>query len=279
MYTPRRIPPCLYGILALCLAQSACIPSTPQNANDSSIAITAATPEELLAEWMLLAADPVANEANPRAYELVGRLSTSGTDALMPIVEVLADPEANPYKKVFVVQCLAAHMAPAYTARLGELAEPPGDGTTRASAVTLLGFVPDPAVEPDLRRYVDDPERRVSFAAKLGLARRGDAPMRAALVESYALPDTSPQEQEHILVLIVDNPRVEDLPLLMRAVIATNMDLAQRSRIAAVLGRWGDTRTIDALRISLELEPDPMYEGIARPAIEAIQEREKRDEP
>ena len=228
---------------------------------------------------MLLAADPVSNAANPRAYELVGRLSMSGADALMPIVEVLADPEADPYKKVFVVQCLAAHMAPAYAARLGELAEPPGDGTTRASAVTLLGFVPDPIVEPEFRRYLDDPERRVRFAAKLGLARQGDAQMHTALVESYALPDTSPQEQEHILALIVDDPQAEDLPLLVRAVITTDMGLAQRLRIAAILGRWGDAHTIDALRISLEVEPDPLYEGIARAAIEAIREREKRDEP
>ena len=275
----RDTRPFLYRVLILSFIVSACIPSTPQNANDGSIAITTATPEELLAEWMLLAADPVANAANPRAYELIGRLSTSGADALMPIVEVLADSEADPYKKVFVVQCLAAHMAPAYAARLGELAEPPGDGTTRASAVTLLGFVPDPAVESDLRRYVDDPERRVSFASKLGLARRGDAPMRAALVERYTLPDTSPQEQEQILALIVDNPQAEDLPLLTRVVMAAESDLGQRSRIAAVLGRWGDTHSIDALRISLEVEPDPRYEGIVRAAIEAIQEREKRSVP
>ena len=279
MNTQRNTEPFLYRVLILSLVLSACIPSTPQNANEGSITITSATPEELLAEWMLLAADPVANAANPRAYELVGRLSTSGTDALMPIVEVLADPEADPYKKVFVVQCLAAHMAPDYAARLGELAEPPGDGTTRASAVTLLGFVSDPKVEPELRRYLDDPERRVSFAAKLGLARQGDAQMHTALVESYALPDTSPQEQEHILALIVDDPQAEDLPLLMQVVIATETGLVQRLRIAAILGRWGDAHTIDALRIGLEVEPDPLYEGIARAAIEAIQEREKRDEP
>lgn len=279
MNKQRNIGPFLYCVLVLSFILSACIPSTPQNASEGSITITAATPEELLAEWMLLAADPVANAANPRAYELVGRLSMSGADALMPIVEVLADPEADPYKKVFVVQCLAAHMAPAYAARLGELAEPPGDGTTRASAVTLLGFVPDPIVEPEFRRYLDDPERRVSFAAKLGLARRGDAPMHAVLVELYTLPDTLPQEREQILALIVDNPQAEDIPLLMQVVIATETSLAQRSRIAAVLGRMGDTNTIDALRISLEVEPDPLYEGIARAAIEAIQERDKRDEP
>ena len=268
-----RMRPCVYGVLTLSCIVSACIPSTPQNTKGDSIAITIATPEELVAEWMQLAADPVTNAANPRAHELVGRLSTSGAEALMPIVEVLADSEADPHKKVFVVQCLAAHMAPAYAARLGELAKAPGEGTTRASAVTLLGFIPDPTIDLELRRYVDDPERRVSFSAKLGLARRGDAPMHAALVEEYALPDTSHQEQEQILGLILDDPQAENLPLLTRAVAATKTDPAQRAIIAAVLGRSGDAHAIDALRISLEVTRDPMYEGIARAAIDAIQER------
>ena len=73
--------------------------------------------------------------------------------------------------------------------------------------------------------------------------------------------------------LLLDDPQAGTLPLLRRAVAATKTDTAQRSSIAAVLGRLGDAHAIDALRISLEMTRDPMYEGIARAAIDAIQER------
>jgi len=208
---------------------------------------------------------------------IVKNLRQFGPEALLPLVDVLADKDQTPHAKVAATNCLADFVHPVMIEPLKAMIEPGLDQTTRACATHLLGHLLDPTLEPVLRKLSTDPEQRVRFAALLGLLRRGDPAARQELGASLDDPETAVAEREEIgRVLVMDARRErENVPLLMKTVQDFELDASVRRMAVGALGRADDPTAIAALEVTAKQDPDELVREIAANAAEAIRARQK----
>ncbi len=226
--------------------------------------------EALVSEWRQLAESPQENLANPRCAEIASQLAARGLAGLQPLIDVLADPNADPHAKVLVVTSIQHLMQPALVPVLAELTKPTFDGTTRACATQLLAFGGSEA-DAALKALISDPEERVRMAALVALITRGDAEARAELVNMYQLPDTTVVQRERILLVVFDDPQPGDVPILAEAAGDGELDETTRTLAIATLGEVGDLSVVETL--SQVGEADEDFRGLADQAIASIRER------
>ena len=274
-------------LFAVCLSVLAfgCIPSeAPQPpANDGAQGSAAktkpadeprqlTTAEDLLDEWKRVTANATGRGAANQHRALVQALAGMSSDALMPLLDAVADKALNPYERILTVQCIADHMTPAYLDRLTALIHDPTDATTRASAVALLSNIDDPRVEGELRAASGDKERRVSFAALLGLAKKGDSSARARLIVWYAEAETTERERTSIVLSICRGPVGDELKFLTGVLIGGNIPYAKIPVVEA-LSQHGDGSILTDLRRADKAAKDPALKNQLQVVMQAIEER------
>ncbi len=246
-------------IMGLSVLVSACIPSEkpppPEEGSDvapvapaPSEAKSAPTPERLVEEWTKLTRNATDLVTTSQHEQLVRGLAKASSTALMPLLDMVADDELNPFARVVAVQAIEGYMTIAYLERLTGLIHDSTDVTTRSSAVTLLTKIDDPRVEEELRGLLEDKERRVSFSAHRGLALMGDADTRALMITWYEDEETARNEKAAILAIIGDDPSAAELKFLIK--VASDADTPTYSQTLASesLARHGDESVIADLK-------------------------------
>lgn len=227
----------------------------------------------LVAEWQEVADDLFVNELGPRAFEIAAQLAATGPEGLVPLLDILASSESGPSKKVFVVQCVAAHVTAAHVDRLAEMTAAQEEATTRSCAAALLAEIGDPRSFEVLKKLVEDGERRVRLSALLGLARAGDAPSQSVLAGLFSSLETSEEERLQIVPVFLRNPDEEGREVLAEAVKHPALEGKMRTAVAVALGRVGDAPAIEALEESKAVAADEAYNAVADSAVAAIEER------
>ena len=96
-------------------------------------------PEQLVAQWIAVATAGKDNLDVPKGAELAQRLAAQGPDKLNPLLDVLANKDADPYEKVMVVMTTMPAISQFHEQRLIELTGPQYDSVSRADAAHLLG--------------------------------------------------------------------------------------------------------------------------------------------
>lgn len=269
---------CLSILLAAGLSAlvSACIPSEapePAEAEPANRPRQLTTTQELVEEWKRMTGNATNVVATSQHYRLVQALADASSDALMPLLDMVADDALNPYTRIVTVQCIGDHMTPAYLDRLTGLLHESTDVTTRASAAALLTKIDDPRAEVELRSALEDKERRVLFSALRGLAMKGDANARARFAEWYSDEETADREKVEILIFIAAEPRAEELKFL--AGVLLDADTPPFMRISALdsLARHGDGSILSDLRQAEEASADPQEQKRIQGTIREIEER------
>lgn len=267
---------CLLWVVAVALCGvglSACLPSAPPEATPLQVPASTGTPGQLVDEWKALAEDAWEDRLNLRPYLIAEELGRMGPTALNPIIDVIESPETDPHAKVFAVRCLTFHMTPAYMDRLVTIYQSNPDGTARACALSLLGAIDDPLVRPILAGAVNDDERRVWFAARLGLADRGDEESQKRLLDTYSGPETTKWERAEIVRFVVRQQSLSGLDVLSDALLREDTEDHELPVIIETLGRIADPSSVEPLRRFEEVTDDPRLESLTRAALEAIEER------
>ena len=246
-------------ITGLSVLVPACIPSEtppPPEEEDgvapvppaTSEARSGPTPERLVEEWTKLTRNATDLVTTSQHEQLVRVLAEASSTALMPLLDMVADGELNPFARVVAVQAIEGYMTPAYLERLRGLIHDSTDVTTRSSAITLLTKIDDPRVEEELRGLLEDKERRVLFSAHRGLALLGDADTRALMVTWYEDEETARNEKAAILATIGEDPSADEMKFLAKVV--SDADAASYSQALASesLARHGDESVIADLK-------------------------------
>ncbi len=235
-----------------------------------------ADPAALVAQWHEAAKEFKGIPSTAAgAVAVAEELAALSPDALLPLVGIMGDPASGPYVSVLAVQCIAPHITPSYVEPLGPLLDPGNDDTVRACAATLLGKIDDARVDGLLRKILADPERRVSFSAKVGLARRGDEAIRQELRDWYSARESSIDEMDHVVRLLLESTQAGDLPVLGEALLSEVMLPGVKMEIALEMGRLGDASVLDTLREAVEKMANEGFRTVAESAIAAIEERER----
>lgn len=264
------------------LAFAGCVPSEPPAVEPPNNGGTdTGTDEQQMAlakEWFKAAKEYTGLQSDPEpAREIARQLAPLAPDALLPILDLMGAAESSPYIRVLAVQCVSPFMTPEYMTRLGRLLGSSKDQTVRACAATLLGKIDDPGIAPMLQKLVDDPEteRRVSFSARVGLARWGDEGVRQELCDLFSAPTSTIDEMDQVLRLLLENPEKGDLPTLAEAIRSEVVLPTLKMESVLALGRMGDASSLDSLRQALEKPLDDASRSVFESAIAAIEEREK----
>lgn len=269
------------GLLIAVLAS--CIPSEPDSTKPAEEqlvrTLASKTADELMREWFDLAKDPKAQLGQPRPIQIGIELSNLGPAHLMPLLDVVGDPNSTPGAKVLAVMSLRAVIQPDMASRLQTMTAAGNDATMRACAVDLLSVLPSPDLASVLKSLTDDPEKRVRLAALLGLARRNDADARAGLTALYRAADTTISERSAILLAISDTAQTSDFPLLAEGVADETIDAQTRVSAASALGRVGDSSVVEALTKCTGDAVAQELREMAQAAIQAIQARSLQAKP
>ncbi len=236
---------------------------------------------ELVARWHEAAKKTVKdNVGNQECTVIAMNLRDFGPEALLPLVDVLADPEETAYIKVMTVECLKGLVHPIMITPLMPLVDAKCDATTRACATHLLGSIGTAEAKPLLEKLVADPERRVRFAALRGLAMSGDPDRRQAFMDLWDDPETTLSEREEIGRVFANdvNHDKENVALLSQVVQDFEVDVSIRRLAVAALGRAGDPAAVPALKVAAEKDPDEYVREIAASAASVIEALERARE-
>lgn len=262
-----RISPALLVIVA-----AGCIPT----ADEPKIKIpggTAKSEADLVEAWKQAAANPEAARATGEHFEIANELKLRSEHALDPILDFMADPNTPAESKVFTVESLGAVIPGTYVPRLKEMAAPGGDETVRACATMLLAYIRNEEAIEALRPLAADPEPRVQFSAKLGLARAGDEDIRSELLDFYHSGNATKDHRVEIVLVLLDSPRPSDKPVLIHAL--EDKEFADDIKIASliVLERHGTAEDIPELERIKSTQTDDYVLAMIDTAIQAIRER------
>jgi hypothetical protein len=271
-------------IMGLSVLVPACIPSEtpppPEEENgvapappETSEAQSAPTPERLVEEWAKLTRNATDLVATSQHDQLVRALAKASDTALLPLLDMVADDELNPWARVVTVQAIEGYMSTAYLERLTGLIHDSTDATTRSSAVALLTNIDDPRVEKELRGLLEDKERRVWFSARRGLALLGDADTRKLMITSYDDEETQRNEKAAILAILSEDPQADELEFLTR--VALDADTPTYSRIPVMdsLARHGDESVILDLKNAEEEATAPEEKVLLQQLLQSIEAR------
>lgn len=240
---------------------------------------------QLVARWREVAKTHKENPRNPECMVIALQLSEFGNEAVLPLVDVIGDPEEDPYIKVLAVECLKQLANEVMIDPLMPLTDPACDGTTRACATLLLGQTRKARVMPTLRKLTEDPERRVRFSAIRGLALYGDRHGRKAFADLWDDPQSSISEREQIARMFVNDVEHDkaNVEILVKILRDAGIGVYFRRLAVAALGRGAQAAAVPALKAAAEKDPDPRVREVAASAASAIERRikvrqEKQDE-
>lgn len=238
-------------------------PATPQ------------TPEALLAQWMKLAETPLQSQMTQQPMLIAERLALQGGGtAIVPLIEVLRDPEADPRKKLMVVQSLSGIIRKDSLERLKAIVDEETDETSRSCATMLIALVPDPSTVTILTELKDDDEPRVKIAALSGLAKQSVPGAREELIQLYWEDDATKMQKTQVLnVVMADGPFPGEFPVLNDALLNPQLSVSLRMSIAHMMGQKGGATSIESLEASLEKYVDPGFQNLIKASIAAIKQR------
>jgi len=226
--------------------------------------------EALLADWKKAATS--GTPATGECQAIASQLRTLGPEALLPLLDIMADPQETPRVKVAAADSLDGLVHPLMLDRLTQMTGPENDATSRACATHLLGGCSSPKLLPLLQKLASDPEKRVSFAALRGLAILGDPEGRKSFVALFDAPGTTVPEREQIGRVFSKDimPSKENVPILIKILGDTQLSSDVRRLTVATLGTADDPAAIPALEAAAEKDPDQYIREIAGSAAKLI---------
>lgn len=265
-----------YGIGALvaAIAVAGCLPSSNTDSVIGPEDLQKLSEAELVDLWKEILPNAEENMTAPAYFLVADELAKFGPGAFMPLVEIVGDDSYSPRQRVVTVEVLKLNVSPVMIPRLKQFTAKEFDGTTRASAVFLLGLMPNEDLSPFLRTLVDDEERRVAFAAKLGLGNANDPDILEQLRALYWDEDLSSEEKIQIVRLLSVKAKPVDVDLLAHAVNNEEFAEFERAEVAHALGQIGHPDAIPALETCADASSSEALRTVAEAAIAAIQERQ-----
>lgn len=233
----------------------------------------AAMEKALVDKWVEDAKTHKENPQNPSCMVTALKLSEFGEEALFPLLDVIGDPNVEPYTKVLAVNCIKQLVNKSMLDKLVPLTQSGLDETTRGCATLLLGQLRNPKAVPRLRELAADPEPRVRFSAVRGLALYGDADGRKELMKIWDAPETSTSEREEIARIFVDDVDHDkmNVPILSKILLSPELDTRFHQSAVAAMGRGLMPDSLPALREAAEKDPDPNVREIAASAANAVE--------
>lgn len=269
------------AVVLIAILLSACSPDSEQV--DTSAPVVEAPPvlappvdtlseADLVSEWLAMAKEPEAYIGNQRPLAICIQLDSMHPTALVPIVELLGQPDTSDTTKIFVLQNINFHMDMDYLPYILPLlvSEFP---TTRSCATTLLGTVPDESVIEPLLRMKQDSDSRVAFSALSGLALHGEEPYRRDFVQYYLSPEVTISQRREIVRIIMHDPRPEDEFIISAILMASDTPPTVRHLLVMTLGNMGTESSIKAIHYSTSLDPSEEYRTLVDTTVAVIQER------
>lgn len=259
------------GLVALI---ASCSPSnTPKTGLDDSVEepvnLALLTEADLVAKYREVIKNAENSMAEPIYYAIGQELAKFGPQALHPLIDFLGDASNTHRERVATADVLKYFLAPSQIPRMKGLLDTSHDGTARACATFLLGFLPGEETDAIFRGLLDDEERRVWFSAKLGLAKNGDEAMLEELKAMYEDESTPETEVIQIIKAVLVRGRPKDIDLLMGAVVNEKVAEFQRAEVAQALGRLGNPAAIPVLE-RCSREGGEALKNVALAAIDVI---------
>lgn len=232
-----------------------------------------ADPKALLEEWNAMAAHPRENIGQLRAQQVIAGLIHSDPAATKAILKSIDDPAVSPEGKVFAALSLAPFIQKDSREYLVPLTAPGKEATTRTCATHLLAVMANAENESLFRSLLEDPERRVRMAARLGLLRMNAKDAHNLMAKSYDAPDASQNDKNNIVQYLTQQASKEDAPLLNRALANPDTAPSLLIPIARALARQGDESSLKPLETLAASTQDPQVKRNAETAIKAITAR------
>lgn len=254
----------------------ACIPEEPQVAEDGAPRYDLMTQSQLEEEWKDVVQNADENLEDPAYSAIMWELAEFGPDALIPMLDIVADDSYSPAARVVTADRLKYHAHPRMVPRLKELATGEFDNTTRACATFLLGLIPTEETTALLRELEQSDEPRIRFSAILGLANAGDEDALAQLREKYAEQDLDVEYRRELVNFFAFKGKEEDVEILSNAVLREELTVFQRALVAASLADIGDPAAIPALE-KLKNHENEALRNIAGDAIKAIEAQNEEE--
>ncbi|MBI2434802.1 MAG: hypothetical protein HYV26_18250 [Candidatus Hydrogenedentes bacterium] len=254
-------------LLALGVACAGCGPDQ-QTSSEQQVS----SPEELMANFVGLAKEGPNNLDVVSAQAIAKRLRDSPA-GLEPLLQLLADPDADPVAKVLLVISVSPLVKPDMAPRLIDLTQPGHEKTTRACATHLLGLLNTPEAQARMQELAKDGEHRVQTAALLIMGSRGDASVIEMMPELWVAPETTDDDRDQILLMLPEEHVRQHLAVYKDAMLNQNIEPKSRERLATLLGRVGDESVLEVLKKAGEDDPNPSVRIMAKGAADTIQAR------
>ena len=239
-------------------------------------------PEQLVAQWTALAtAADKDNLEVGKASEIVAKLAAQGPDNLIPLLDVLANKDADPYEKVMVVMTTMPALSKSHEPKLIELTGPQIDSVSRGCAAHLLGILLQRRAGTQqgvvrLKELMADPDRHVRNAAILVMELVGDPEGVLKALDLWPSPDATSEERTSIVLNMPQQAVLQNTKIYAEAVLDTKLSADARKRAIRDLGMVGDATVLDALKKCAETETDPALKDMAQAAAEAVDARVKQ---
>jgi len=234
-----------------------------------------ATPEELVAEWKNIAANPgVRGELDIDGATVIGEaLALQGPNGLDPIMDVLGDAAADPRTKMLAVMTIKPYIQKENVPRLIAMTGPEFDKITRANAGHLLGWLREPDAEARALELLDDADPWVRMAAFHVTLLRGE-PKALAMVEAvWADADTLLQDRSQIVNGLPATKAPEHLHIFAEALDIEGLEPSALLRAITFLAQFGDSATVPTLEKAIEDARDPEFRAAAEEALAGLKSR------
>lgn len=226
--------------------------------------------QALFNEWKSLVDNAEVNKENRRYLEVAEKLATTDPAVFKQIVDVIADPATTPDGRVMALTSLNGRITPEMLPTLLKLTQPEVDSSTRAGVVMLLSSVRSPEGDARIRELINDPNRRVKFAATVGLVGQGDTEARKIARDLYFEPDLPSQYRERIAFTLAQEPKPEDSKVLCEAASENSFSPLSRTMAISALVNLGDVSAIPSLEKCLEGESPQEIKDLARDAVASL---------
>ena len=235
------------------------------------------TPESLVAEFQAVA-DAALEEVHKqadvgKAMNLAQQLAAMGPQATDKLLDILAQPDADPRTKMLVTISVKPVLAKENMARVIALTEASNNVNTRVNAAHIVGSFNDEALVARVGELLKDPEPRVRLAVFQTQLLRG-TPEALAMLDAVWADATTPLNDKVQLVLGLPESHVAGhLKMFEAALGDATLDPQARVRALTVLGRLGEASGLAALEKAAASDPDPEVKAQAQMAWEAAKSR------
>lgn len=237
----------------------------------------AATPEALVAQFKEIAEaalKDVHKQADLQtATGIAQQLGKQGPAAVNLLLDIMADPTANPRTKMLVTMCVQPVLMKENLARILELTDAKQEVNTRVNAAHLAASINDPDLAKRAVELLQDAEPRVRLAVFNVQLMRGTPEALGMVETAWKDPATQPANRSQIVYGLPEREAGKFLPLLSEAVADATLDPPARTRAITLLARLGDASALPVLEKSAQSDPDPEVKKGAQMAWEALKSR------